>query len=244
LKNLTSASAAFVGMLIPGYALFFYRKSAAGTASGAETDYALLVKRMLLTGLFLCLLLILLFKVTVFKDRWMQPLLFATPVYLATLSWTALGNTRRYALFGLFVAVVVLLLMPGRTIYASHLGKYNRLNAPYSALSAQLRDAGFKNGVIVAQSRLIGGNLKLSFPGSVVLAPEVPLFSYPNDSDWLIVWDATKQAAMPDVLREAAARLVPADLAALEPRFVESTYKYSTDRTMRLGFVVVRKENQ
>ncbi|MRR07853.1 MAG: phospholipid carrier-dependent glycosyltransferase, partial [Deltaproteobacteria bacterium] len=57
LQNLASASAAFVGMLIPGYALFFYRKGTAVVASGPEGDYALLVKRMLLAGLFLCLLL-------------------------------------------------------------------------------------------------------------------------------------------------------------------------------------------
>ena len=195
-----------------------------------------------MAGLFLCLLMILFFKVTIFKDRWMQPLLFATPVYLATLSWTTLSNTRKYVRFFLLVAVVVLLLMPGRTIFASHLGDYNRLNSPYSAFSAQLREVGFNKGVIVTQSRLVGGNLKMFFPDSIVLAPEVPLFSYPTDSDWLIVWDATKRAELPEGLQKIAARLVPADLAVLQPRFIESNCNYSTDRTMRLGFLVIRKE--
>ena len=242
LQRLVKATVAYLGMLLPVYALFFYRKGTTLSAVGEESDYALLVKRTLLAGLLLCLLMILLFKVTVFKDRWMQPLLFATPVYLATLYWTRLENTRAYVRFGLFVAVVVLLLMPVRTMFASQLGDYNRLNSPYSAFSAQLRGAGFSGGVIVAQNRLVGGNLKMFFPDSVVLAPEAPHFGYPKDSDRLVVWDATKKPEMPEALRVFAAEVLPAGVNMLEPCFIESSLKYSSDRTMRLGFVVVRKE--
>ncbi len=242
LQKLAKAVAAFLGMLLPVYALFFYRKGRDIPAAGDEGDYALLVKRMLLAGLFLCLLMILLFKVTVFKDRWMQPLLFATPVYLATLSWTRLANARGYLRFCLLVAVLVLLLMPGHTIFASRFGTYNRLNAPYSAFSAQLREAGFRQGVIVSQNRLTGGNLRMAFPDSVVLAPEVPRYDYRTGSDWLIVWDATKNAEMPDKLRKFAADFVPVDFNAVKPHIIEATSKYSTDRTMRLGFILLRKD--
>ncbi|WP_306536102.1 glycosyltransferase family 39 protein [Geobacter sp.] len=244
LQKLIRAVASFVGLLLPVYALFFYRKGTTLSVATDDRDYPLLIQRTLLAGLVLCLLMILFFKVTLFKDRWMQPVLFATPVYLATLPWARLTpvNARRYAQFTVLIAMAVLLLMPGRTIFASQLDTYNRLNSPYSALSAQLRDAGFKEGVIVAQSRLMGGNLKMFFPGSVVLAPEVPLFRYQTESDWLIVWDATKRAEMPDRLREFATRLAPTDLNALQPRYVQSLYKYSTDRSMRLGFLLVRRE--
>ena len=244
LQKLAKAVAAFLGMLLPAYALFFYRRGKVHPAAGDEGDYALLVKRMLLAGLFLCLLMILLFKVTVFKDRWMQPLLFATPVYLVTLSWTKLANARGYFRFCFLIAMLVLLLMPGHTIFASRFGTYNRLNAPYSDFSVQLRAAGFREGVIVSQNRLTGGNLRMAFPGSVVLAPEVPRFDYRTGSDWLIVWDATKNAEMPDKLRKFVAEFVPADFSAVEPRIIEATSKYSTDRKMRLGFLLFRKDVQ
>jgi hypothetical protein len=188
-------------------------------------------------------MMILLFKVTVFKDRWMQPLLFATPLYLVTLPWKrfTLINARRYAGFALFIAAAVLLFMPGHTIFASQSGNMSRLNSPYAIFASQLQQAGFQGGLIIAQGRLVGGNLKLFFPDSVIVSPEVPAFSAPPDADRLIVWDATKSSEMPDYLLKFAGTLCTTDLSRLQPQYIQAPYKYVADSSMRLGFLLVHR---
>ena len=241
-QRLLMAVVSFLGLLLPVYALFFYRRGTKGSAVANSSDYAALVRRTLLTGLLLCILMVLFFKVTVFKDRWMQPLLFATPLYLVTLPWARItaANSRRYAGFALFIALAVLLVMPGYILCADHVKTLSRLNSPYAAFSAQLRQNGFQDGLIIAQGRLVGGNLKLFFPKSVVVAPEVPAFTAPPDADRLIVWDATDSAEMPDYLRKFAGTLYSADLSSPQAQYIEAPYKYVADRSMRLGFLLLR----
>lgn len=242
-RKLMMAVVSFLGLLLPVFALFFYKPEVRNIAASTEDDYAVLIRRTFGTGLVLCILMVLLFKVTVFKDRWMQPLLFATPIYLVTLPWMRFNpvNVRRYAGFALLIALAVLLIMPGHILYASHTGTLSRLNSPYAALSAQLRKAGFQGGLIIAQGRLLGGNLKLFFPESVIVAPEVPAFTAPSDTDRLIVWDATNNAEMPEGLHKFAGTLSSVDLNSLPAQYIQSPYSYVADRSMRLGFVLIRK---
>lgn len=242
-RKLLMAVVSFLGLLVPVYALFFYKPEARNGAVSTDDDYAVLIRRTLVTGLGLCILMVLLFKVTVFKDRWMQPLLFATPIYLVTLPWMRFKptNVRRYAGFALLVALLVLLIMPGHILYASRTGTLTRLNSPYAALSTKLRQAGFQGGLIVAQGRLLGGNLKLFFPESVIVAPEVPAFTAPSDADRLIVWDATNSPEMPKGLHRFAGTLSPVDVNSLPAQYIQAPYKYVADRSMRLGFVLIRK---
>ena len=242
-RKLLMAVVSFLGLLLPVYALFFYKPGARLVTVSSDDDYAVLIRRTLVTGLGLCILMVLLFKVTVFKDRWMQPLLFATPIYLATLPWMRFNpaNVRRYTAFALFVALAVLVIMPGHVLYASHTGTLSRLNSPYAALSAQLRQAGFQGGLIVAQGRLLGGNLKLFFPESVVVAPEVPAFNAPSDTDRLIIWDASNNSEMPESLHNFSGTLAPAGVNGLSAQYVQAPYKYVADRSMRLGFLLIKK---
>lgn len=246
-QRLLLAVITFHILLLPVYTLFFYKQGKQDFTAAENSDYVAyvsLIRRMLLTGLFLCVLMILFFKVTTFKDRWMQPLLFATPLYLVTLSWErfTLTNVRRYAGFALFIALTVLLIICGRPLCASQTGRLSRLNSPYAAFAVQLRQAGFQNGLIVAEDRLVGGNLKLFFPESVILATKVPVFAAPPDIDRLIVWDATENAEMPDYLHEFAGTLLSADFDQLPAQYIQAPYKYVADRSMRLGFILVKKE--
>ncbi|MCX6865635.1 MAG: glycosyltransferase family 39 protein [Verrucomicrobia bacterium] len=239
--SLVMAVVSFLGVLLPVYALFFYQRGSRGLAAIGNKDDAALILRLLLTGTCLCILMILCFKVSVFKDRWMQPLLFATPIYLVTIPsarWT-LTNARRYAGFSLLGALAVLVVIAAHTLGAAKWGEPGRLNAPYEALAAQLRQAGFTGGHIIAQDRLVGGNLKLFFPESVVEAPEVPYFAVSINTDRLIVWNATRNDDIPVKLRDFAAAHSGADCSALQPQYVQAPCQYAPDRTMRLGFLRV-----
>lgn len=243
-QSLILAIVSFLGMLLPAYFIFFYSKAKTNIPAFEKSEYPALVGRILLAGLFLCVLMILFFKVTVFKDRWMQPLLFITPLYLVTLTWSriSIANTRRYAYFTLTVAVAVLMFMPGRTLFAFQLGIPSRLSAPYSALATQLHANGLQPGIIIAQNRLVGGNMKLFFPESVVAAPEIPLFTAPATSNRLLVWDATTRAQMPVNLQKLA-KALSLDINHLQPQYIQAPYKFNAERSMRLGFLLVGKEN-
>ncbi|WP_162604738.1 glycosyltransferase family 39 protein [Geomonas edaphica] len=241
-KDLALAVAFFAGGLVAVYALFFFRRSPGETESALQDDGAALVRRTLAVGLSLCVVMIICFKVTAFKDRWMQPLLFLTPVWLVTLHPERFtqARVRGYLSFCLVVAVTVLILMPGHVLWGPRVGKFGRLNAPYDRLAAALREAGFADGVIVAQGRLVGGNLRLFFPESQVVAPEAPASVVPQDKARLLVWDATKDAALPDGLRDfALGRFASPQQLASPPRYVEATYRHASDRAMRLGFVLL-----
>ena len=240
--SLTAAAAAFAGGLVAIYALFFFRRSPGETGSAPEDDYATLVRRTLAAGLSLCVVMIICFKVTAFKDRWMQPLLFLTPVWLVTLhpGRFTLARARGYLSLCLAVAVAVLILMPGHVLWGPRIGKFGRLNAPYDRLAAALREAGFTDGVIVAQGRLVGGNLRIFFPESRVVAPEAPAPVEPQGKARLLVWDATRDAALPEGLRAfALGRFASPQQLATPPRYVEATYRHASGRAMRLGFVLL-----
>jgi hypothetical protein len=143
---------------------------------------------------------------------------------------------RCLARIGGAAALVALVALPAAAPLASLTGKFTRLNAPYAELAAQLRASGVSPKVIVAENRLVGGNLKLFFPESRVVVPERVALPGLPPTDRCVVWDATRRREMPPALATFAATLCENDPAS-SPRFVEATQKYSRTRTMRLGFV-------
>lgn len=241
-KSLVVSTVSFLGLLVPVYALFFYRPVPVSLVRGGGDPYRTLVRRTLGYGLVICVLLILLFKVTTFKDRWMQPLLFATPIGLLT--WHAgrftFPRARGFARLALGIALALLVALPATVLWTKG-GKVRRLNAPYDALAAQLRQGGFREGLVIASGRLVGGNLKLFFPESVVAAPEVPPVAPPAAGDRVLVWDATKEPGLPAPLADFAAaayRIGPEALQG-EVKYIEAPYKYAAQRSMRLGYLLV-----
>ncbi len=236
-KSLGVAVLSFLGLLVPVVVLFFHKRGASVRVVNAHSDDRALILRTLLAGLGLCVLMIVFFKVSVFKDRWMQPLLFATPLYLVMLPWARwnLTNARRYAAFTAVVAVGTWAVIAGRVLHVSDRGSVSRLSAPYAALASQLRQAGFHGGHIMAQDRWVGGNLKLCFPESVVEAPEVPSFAAPADSDRVVVWNATNQSEMPEMLRDFVRVRAGTDAGSLPTQWIEAPYSRASGRSMRLG---------
>ncbi len=235
--SLVRAIASFLAPVAGIYLLLFFRWRAGEADRG---PFSLLLGKTLLYGGLLCGGLILVFRVTHFKDRWMQPLLFASAIYLPLLVRRRLADhgLRRLAAVASVVAIVVLIWLPGRTLLASQLGKSNRLNAPFSVLGQALRQAGFEGGDILAGNRWVGGNLRLRFPGSVVRVPELPEPPVRPAVPCLVVWDATRHRAMPSNLRDLCEKL-PGCRADDPARFVEAPLQHA-DGKMYLGYQLVR----
>ena len=207
--------------------------------------------RRLLERFFLLLLLILaaavlLFGVTHFKDRWMQPFLFLVPLgVFARLQsvGAAPARLRRYAgvlgVFGLlFLAMPLMQAWVGPWF-----GVYSRLHVPFEALAQQLEAAGFERGMIVAENTFIGGNLRLTFPHARVLTPELTVglqVAARQTGQCLVVWDGNDRQPLPEPLqqfleKELQARAPSGDV----PGYAEAWLRHSHQRVFRLGFLLL-----
>jgi 4-amino-4-deoxy-L-arabinose transferase-like glycosyltransferase len=238
LAALAKATAAFLGLLAVCH-LLLCRKPA---QTALPTDpFRTLLGRSLLLGLALCLVMVLGFRVTNFKDRWMQPLLFHAVIYLALRArpWLDRAAARRLLAAAGAVALLVLLALPGRTLLAGRLDDLNRFNAPWTALAGELRQAGFTGGSILAQDRWVGGNLLHQFPGSRARVPELPSIPAAAGPPWLIAWDATKRPALPAALQAQVQRSTGLDPSGLEPSYVSAPYRHAGHRRMRLGYLLL-----
>jgi len=229
----------FAGLLAVIYLLLFLRWPPSKLSGEPPSDIRRFLGRILLAGILICFGLVLGFRVTNFKDRWMQPILFSATVYFPFLVGQRLDRIRLRNLLAVAatVALLVLLLVPGRVFFAAHLKGRNQLNASFSQLSESLRQEGFTGGNIAASDRWLGGNLRLNFPGSPVFVPELANPGPRADAPWLVVWNATRHGDLPGALQRLCSSL--AGCRTLDtPRYVEAPSLHG-DGVVRLGFLVV-----
>jgi lipopolysaccharide core galacturonosyltransferase RgtB len=207
--------------------------------------------RRLLERFFLLVFLtlataVLLFGVTHFKDRWMQPFLFLAPLYVFV-RLQDLGvvpsRLRLYAgVLGVFG--LVFLAMPLTQAWVGPwFGVYSRLHVPFEALARQLEAAGFKRGMIVAENTFIGGNLRLMFPHARVLTPELTIglqVATHEAGQCLVVWDGSDIQPLPDPLQQFLEKELQVQLPGSQaPSYAEAWLRHSHQRVFRLGFLLV-----
>jgi len=238
LGTLTKAVAAFHAFLIPVYLLNFARSPRSEDLSGQDRDRRKLVGRTVLLAIFICIVMVLFFRVTFFKARWLLPLLYPVPIYLVAVVQERLGHRpfRRLLVCSGVVAGVIMLALPGRIVLARYAGSYSRMNYPYDQLAGQLRSAGFRGGIIVAENHQLGGNLKLRFPESRVVVAGFGPLPAANDQQLLIVWDAVRSGGVPRSLSPVVASL-PASANGYI-RQAEAPANYVPQRTERLAYII------
>ena len=238
----TSAAFFLIG-LVPVYAVFFGKTLFARRSQKDGSDFERLLFRTFALGVsfgagmaFLCN--------TNFQVRWMQPILFAVPIYLVLRIQSQLTTERfrKLVLLCGVVGAVVLIVLPVTPVAASITHRPTRLNSPYTALAEQLKGRGVSPGAIIAGSRLVGGNLRFSFPGSTVVAPEFHGFTFPETTECLVVWDATKSVELPEKLKTLVVTLRGTALDSTKAAFVEAPLKYTSEKRMKLGYFVLPKQ--
>lgn len=235
--GLMRAIVSFAAPLVLISLLLLYRRQ--DDRSQDYSPFIPLLARSLFFGILLCLAIVLVFRVTNLKDRWMQPILFAAAIYLPLLLRQQLagkGMQRLLAVAGT-VALVIMILLPARTLLASHLKGRNQLNTPFVRFSEALRQAGFEHGNIAAGNRWLGGNLRLHFPRTSVFVPELPPPPVNPEEPWLVVWDGSRKAEMPPELRHLCENL-PGCRTSGTTQYIEAPALYS-DGERRLGFIIV-----
>jgi hypothetical protein len=188
-------------------------------------------------------IVVVLFKVTEFKDRWLQPLFVATPILVVVAVRDGLNRARAkpLALLAGIVACVVVVLAPGRLFLTDWRDRRDILNAPFRKFAADLKPFADKADFILSGNYWVGGNLRLWFPDKHIFSPDLapPDLRYPGKR-CLMVWNIERTAEPPEELKEFA-RLFAGDAVNLTPTFIDEKWKYQT-KIMRLGVVVLNRK--
>lgn len=205
----------------------------------ARDEWNRLLGAVFVWGLVLTVLLVLFFRVTYIRDRWLQPLLFAYPMFLVGLVAARSEARRLGPYFGLAtaVAIVVLVLMNGVVVGANVLGRAHNMNVPFEGLAAELRKAGFSAGTILADSYFVGGNLKMRFPESSVVTTGRGGYARRVTLPAVVVWRGGDEPV--GFLIEARQSLETTNWPA--PRIVEIPCKNGPRHSERFGFVILEK---
>jgi 4-amino-4-deoxy-L-arabinose transferase-like glycosyltransferase len=185
------------------------------------------------------------FGVTHFKDRWMQPFLFLTPLYVFVRVQGGGVTPDRLRVYARLLAACGLLFLGAPLAQAwvgPWFGMYSRLHVPFDALASQLQALGFRQGMIVAENTFLGGNLRLTFPQTRVITPEVTIglrVDPREGGQCLVVWDGAGGQGVPEPLQRVLARTLGADIpAGRAPGYVEAPLKRSSERRFRLGVML------
>jgi len=148
----------------------------------------------------------------------------------------AKAAVRTFLRICLAISLVVLLLLPARTILAAQRNTFDALNVPYHRFAEQLKDKGFAQSLILAADGLVAGNLRLQLPNSTVVAVDLPQPRLVPHDNCLLAWDATENPEPPPPLLELASSL-QCSVDLNPPDLLEAPYHYAGDppRMARLG---------
>ncbi len=239
-KHLLESILSFGGPLALIYALLFFKAPARGLDPGetARTYRTLIVRAWLIIAVTL-LGLVLFAHATSFRERWFQPILIALPIVAAAFVQNRLDAVRLkvIATISLLVMLGVAIIMPGRLLAAERLKREEPLTRPYAALAAQIRTVIPAGALVVCDTRLLAGNLRLGLPQARVLPPVLTPLMGGDRAHCFLVWDATRNAALPPDLREWALTTARRELPASAAQFFSAPYRYHHGKQYRLGLL-------
>jgi hypothetical protein len=256
--KLLVAIASFLGLLLLVYLLVFSwngysRQTSPQVLASIPTHssftargsiYQLLLWRTLFVIAGILAVAVLGFQATDLRERWLQPILICAPVLAVAVVSARMDSKhfRRLAWLAGAVMLSVTAIMPGRIILAERLKREEPLNHPYDELARKMKMSVQESALIVTDTRLLAGNLRLAFPKRLFVTPElVDLFAprAAERSKVLLVWDATHGDDPPKPLRAWAEKVAPS-LQLTRPKYLTATYKYFHERTRRLGMLSVQ----
>ncbi len=243
LGALAWAGARFLAPLAVAAAAFLPGAFTRTPASPDDTGIRRLLERFFVIAFALLALGVLVLGMTRFRDRWLQPILFLSPLYLmarAAGAGTPPGRLRRFAVLA-FLASLATLAAPGLQVWVGpRLGQYSRLNIAFEPLAGKIRQAGFEEGTILAGDVFLAGNLRLAFPRARVLTPELPAAGVMEGRPVLLVWRSNGSDDPPAAIAEWAARLARLSLdAAPSPSHAEAPFGGAEQRPYRIAFLVL-----
>jgi 4-amino-4-deoxy-L-arabinose transferase-like glycosyltransferase len=207
------------------------------------------IGRYILFLFFTVLAVVLLFKVTYVKDRWLQPLLFAAPIYFFSRLSPGDINPVKFKRFLIIAAVAatgIYIAFTLRVVSASYINQFCRLNYPISAITSELKETGFKEGLIISNNRFLAGNMVAAFPGSSTIIPGYHFEKIPSTrshQNGLIVWKADFIKEIPKTLVDFIRDSYGVDANTLSPMYLIHPYKFARTETVTMGAILIPEMN-
>src|SRR6202035_4353875 len=140
-----------LAVLLAVFAVLFWRPIFVERVVRLHNAEEKLLWRVFLTVAAMIVLSVFLFRVTEFKDRWLQPLFVATPVLLAAALHDGLDRARlKVILFsGLIISILTAIVAPGRLFLTEWRGRREVLNAPFRKFAADMAPMAQQSDFIV-----------------------------------------------------------------------------------------------
>lgn len=217
----------------------------AGRSSQGSDFHRRFIGRYLLILFIGLLLVVLLFKVTYVKDRWLQPLLFVVPIFFfSRLSPAEITGKkfRTYLAVVLVGAIGIYAAFTFRVVGVAVTGSYCRLNYPFPSFADDLRGAGFREGLIISNDRFLAGNLHLQFPTSTAIVPDYrleTLVAKDRYSAVAVIWNAAESRAVPADLEVFLRETYGFRAADYPIRYVDHPYLYADTDTVTLAMLLI-----
>lgn len=166
------------------------------------------------------------------KDRWMQPYFFLMVVYVASMidvdKLSSRSVVRYFKIIYVFMAIILFALF-ARVYFCDIMDKHYRLNYPFGSIAKKIKDFGFSSGLVLAENKLLGGNMGFNFPQSCVKCAGYPNSVKKKFENILIVWDK-KFPAIANRYRSQMAR----------KHVVSEKYLYSMQKEYKLNFMIIK----
>jgi 4-amino-4-deoxy-L-arabinose transferase-like glycosyltransferase len=191
--SLLLAVIGFCAVTVVVFAIVF-RKPLLSAFSGSS-EWTRLFGRMMLFSMLGILMLVFFGGASQVKDRWLVPLFFVMPLYLALkieASKIDAGQAlRRFMPIVAIIMIAVPSILFGRVAMASLNGDYERLNTPFLRAAEALRQKADPSA-IVAEGSLLAGNLRKDLYPVTVVSLDYPGFkpdiAISKEHPLLIVW--------------------------------------------------------
>ncbi|MDB6027813.1 MAG: glycosyl transferase family 39 [Verrucomicrobiales bacterium] len=226
-----------VGPMLAVFFLIFWKKLFRSKCHSAEEK---ILWRTVLFILGIVTASILIFKVTGFRDRWLQPLFVWLPILLVAALREQLSPLRLMLTLHLsvLVASAVVVIAPGRLLLTEPLAKNEILNTPYRRFAADLKPIFDNTECIIAADYRIAGNLRLLFPSKFVTSPEFADLFPRVTGRCVLVWDTTAGEEPPKQFLQFAESISgKKNLGARTT--AQEILKYHQTKTMQLATAVL-----
>lgn len=239
-SSLFSNSFLFLTPLWLIYLLIFPSGFALKTKNNHSFSQKMLL-RYLLSFIVILLAIVLLFKVTYVKDRWLQPILFVVPLFFFSRLDPAQISSRRFKYFIsviLLAAVGVYSAFTIRVAGASYIERFCRMNYPITQMASEMRKAGFSEGLIISNNRFLAGNMYFQFPGSAAIIPDYGFEELVKERHFTkaaIVWKGDYYPQVPKTLVSYMKEKYGIDIIRYPAKFYSHIYTYGRQEKVTLG---------
>jgi lipopolysaccharide core galacturonosyltransferase RgtB len=243
--SLAMASISFAVLLLFIYGLIFYfdRKHYSFAPSNQLEPRETLLLRAILIFLVICVMMVLFFRVTHFKDRWMQQNLFFLP--LALLPWMhgafERNGGRIVRIIAVCFAIATLIGLGGRPRFAAYTG-VTRFNLPYHEIATKLKNEIEAADLVVADKMLLGGTIRMAFPSTCVLVPKVPVCTTFKPDRELILWGGEKYVGAGQAPQSLLTYLQDRkNMTIVKTGTVQAQLVHLPEKTMTVNYVVIAR---